>query len=96
MNKKLLVIYGIVLMMAFAAVIFPVAAESNNPIPRGRYRVTAIGTFELCETDGVLYGHIVIGIKGFKPVFFYDFEIGFEAIRFIIMSNHFLHCVYIV
>lgn len=93
MNKKLLVISGIVLMMVFSAVTIPVVAEQNDEEIIERTRITAMGTFAHCDVDGVVYGHIFIGFIGIKPVFNLDIEICDDTIGLIIMSNHFLHCV---
>jgi hypothetical protein len=95
MNKKLIVISGIVLMMAFTAVSISAVAELDNKETLGRTRITAIGTFAHCDVDGVIYGHIFIGVKGIKPVFNFDIEICDDTISSIIMTNHLLHCVFV-
>jgi hypothetical protein len=95
MNKKLIIISGIVLMMALTAVTIPAIAETDDNEKLGRTRITAIGTFAHCDVDGVIYGHIFIGVKGIKPVFNFDIEICDDTIRSIIMTNHLLHCVFV-
>jgi hypothetical protein len=93
MNKKVLVITGIVLMMLFTTISIPTIASSNDTETIGRTRINAIGTFAHCDIDGYVYGHIFFGIMGIRPVFNLDIEICDSTISRIIMTNHFLHCV---
>ena len=93
MNKKIFVISGLVLMMLFTAITIPIVASSNDEEILGRTRINAIGTFAHCDTDKVYYGHIFIGVIGFRPVFNLNIEICDDTIGLIIMTNHFLHCV---
>ena len=93
MNKKLLVISGIVLIMLLTLATIPVSSDANDSRIFGRKHITAIGTFTHCDTDEVIYGHIFIGFIGIKPVLNLDIEICEDSIKLIIMTNHFLHCV---
>ncbi len=96
MNKKLLVISGIVLMMLCITFTIPIVSEPNDAGILGRTRIRAIGrNFHICDDDGGLYGHIFIGLKGFKLVFNEDIVIPEENIRWVELTRHRLNCVYI-
>ena len=97
MNRKLLLILGIILIMISTSLTLPVTSETNEKGLFGRTNLRAIGrNFHICEEDGGLYGHIFIGLKGFKPVFNQDIYIPEESIRFIFIINSFyVHCKYL-
>lgn len=85
--KKLIVIFGIIIMMLCAAISFPVTAESDDKGIFGRTHIRAIGSFAICEDEQVLYGHISIGLIGVRPVFNLDIEICEESIKRIVMGG---------
>ena len=96
MKKKILLISGIVLMMLLTTITIPVVAEPKDTGIFGRTHIRAIGSnFHICDDDGGLYGHIFIGLKGFKLIFNEDIIIPKENIRWIVMAKHMLNCVYI-
>ena len=96
MNKKLLVISGIVLIALLATITIPVVAEPTDTGILRRTHIRAIGrNFHICDDDGGLYGHIFIGLKGFKLVFNEDIVIPEENIRWVELTRHRLNCVYI-
>ncbi len=97
MNRKLLLISGIILIIMLISLAVPVTSESNEKGLFGRTNLRAIGrNFHVCEEDGGLYGHIFIGLKGLKPVFNEDIYIPEENIKFILIINSFyVHCKYI-
>jgi len=95
MNKKLLIISGIVLIALLTTVTIPVVSEPTDAGILGRTHIRAIGrNFHICDDDGGLYGHIFIGLKGFKLVFNEDIVIPEENIRWIELTKHTLNCVY--
>ena len=95
MNKKLLLISGIVLTILLTSATITVISETNEEGLFGRTHLKAIGrNFHICDEDGGLYGHIFIGLKGFKPIFNEDIYIPAESIRLIIMTRHFVYCIY--
>ena len=85
MNKKFFVISIIVLMMLVPTL--PVLADSNETVIFGRIHIRAIGSFSICEEDQVLYGHILVGFIGLKPVFNLDIEICEDSIKRIVMGG---------
>ena len=87
MNRKLLLISGIILMMLITSVSTIVVAEPNDTENLGRTRIRAIGSFSYCDDEEVLYGHIFIGLMGFQPVFNLDIEINGNSIRWLIMRG---------
>ena len=95
MRKKLILISGIALMMVFTSLTISVVADENETGILGTH-LKAIGrNFHICEEDGGLYGRIIIGLDGFKPVFFEDIYIPDENIRAILMVNSFfVYCIY--
>ncbi len=96
MNKKLLVISGVALIALLGTIIIPVVSEPTDAGLFGRTRIRAIGrNFHICDDDGGLYGHIFIGLKGFKLVFNEDIVIPKENIRWVELTKHRLNCVYI-
>ena len=95
MNKKLFVISGIVLMILLTSLSFPVTSETNDAEFFGRTRLHSIGwNFHICPDDGGLYGHILIGFRGIKPVFNEDIYIPNENIIWIVMTKNILTCLY--
>jgi hypothetical protein len=97
MNRKLLVLFGIVLTLILTSTALTVTSENNEKGLFGKTNLRAIGrNFHICEDDGGLYGHIFLGMDGFKPVFNKDIYIPEENIRFILIINSFyVHCKYI-
>ena len=95
MKKKFFLISGLVIMFLFTAITIPIVASINENDEEilGRTRINAIGTFAHCDTDGIVYGHIFLGVIGIRPVFNLNIEICDDTISSIIMMNHFLHCV---
>ena len=99
MNKKLFIISGLVIMMFLTTITAPVVASPNEKTILGRTHIRAIGSFSICEEDEVLYGRIIIGLMGLKPVFNLDIEYDTDSIRWIVMAGwgvqvyHFLNCV---
>ena len=87
MNRKLLLISGIVLMMVFTTTAIPIVAEANETITLTRVHIRAIGKFAICDDDEVLYGHIFIGFMGLTPIFNEDIEYDTENIRVIVMGG---------
>ena len=87
MNKKILVISGMVLMMLFTTITIPLVAEPNDAGILGRIHIRSIGRFKFCEEDGNLTGHIFIGFIDFKPVFNSDIEICKDCIKRIVMGG---------
>ena len=81
MNRKLVVIYGMVLMMVITSISTIVVAEPNDTENLGRTHIRAIGSFSICDEEKVLYGHILIGFIGIKPVNNLDIEICEEIGR---------------
>jgi len=81
MNKKILVISGIVLMMLFTTITIPVVAEPNDAGILGRTHIRAIGSFSISEENGNLIGHVFIGFIDFQPVFNLDIEICKDSIK---------------
>ena len=59
----------------------------------GRTHIRAVGTFENCEKNNVVYGHIFIGMIGFKIVINKDVEFCMKSIKWIVMTEHSLNCV---
>jgi len=95
MYKKLLVISGIVLIALLTTITIPVVSEPTDAGILGRTHIRAIGrNFHICDDDGGLYGHIFIGLKGFKLVFNEDIVIPEENIRWIELTKLTLNCVY--
>jgi hypothetical protein len=96
MNRKLLLISGIVLTIILTSATLPVSSETSEKGLFGRTNLRAIGlNFHICEEDGGLYGHIFLGLKGLKLVFNEDIYIPEENIRFILIINSFyVHCIY--
>ena len=83
-------------MMLLTTITIPAVAEPNDTGISGRTHIRAIGSnFHTCDDDGGLYGHILIGLIGFKLVFNEDIVIPKENIRWIVMTKHMLNCVYI-
>ena len=97
MSRKLLLISGVILILILTSLTPSVISETNEKGLFGRTNLRAIGrNFHICEDDGGLYGHIFIGLKGFKPVFNQDIYIPEESIRFIFIINSFyVHCKYL-
>ena len=96
MNKKLLVISGVVIIALLGTILIPVVAEKTDAGLFGRTHIRAIGrNFHICDDDGGVYGHIFIGLKGFKLVFNEDIVIPEENIRWVELTKHRLNCVYI-
>ena len=96
MNKKIYVITGLVLTILLASTTISVTSETTEEDSLGRTRLIALGrNFHICPDDGGLYGHIFMGLDGLKPVFFKNLHIPEESIRVIIMTSHFVYCVYI-
>jgi hypothetical protein len=102
MNRKLLIISGMVLIMLFTSISTIAIAEQNNIETLGRTHIRAFGKFAICEEDEVLYGHIFFGFIGMQPVFNLDIEYDQDSIKWIVMSGfsingvrtyHFLNCV---
>ena len=93
MNRKLIVTFGICLMIVFTAVSIQAVTNLENEELIGKTRIKAIGTFAHCDIDGIVYGHIFIGVMGIVPVFNFDIEICDDKISSIIMTNHLLYCV---
>ena len=87
MNKKLLVISGIVLMMFFTTITIPVVSEPNEAGILDRTYIGAIGRFKICEDDGNLTGHIFIGFIDSTPVFNLDIEICQDSIKWVFMGG---------
>lgn len=87
MHKKLLVISAIVIMLLLTTTTGFVASKSNDAGILNRTHIRAIGTFHICEDDGNLYGHIIIGFKNFKPVLNSDIEINKDSITWIVLSG---------
>ena len=89
MNKKLFVISSIVLTILLTSVTIPVTSDTTNIEPFGRTRIRAIGRdFHICEDDRGLYGHVLIGIKGFELIINEDIYIPNEHLRLLIVTNH--------
>ena len=59
----------------------------------GRTHIRAVGTFENCEKNNVVYGHIFVGMIGFKLVINKDVEFCMKSIKWIVMTEHSLNCV---
>ena len=96
MNRKLLLISGIVLTIILTSATLPVTSETSEKGLFGKTNLRAIGrNFHICDDDGGLYGHIFIGLKGFKLVFNEDIVIPEENIRWVELTRHRLNCVYI-
>ena len=87
MNRKLLLISGIVLMMVFTTTAIPIVAETNETKTLTRVHIRAIGKFAICQDEEILYGHIFIGFKGLIPIFNQDIEYDTENVRFIVMGG---------
>ena len=71
----------------------PVTSDTNGTAIFGRKHITAIGKFTLSDEDKVVYGHIIIGYIGIKPVFNLDIEFSYDDLVLIVMTKHFIHCV---
>ena len=102
MRKKNLIISGFLLMILITTIANPIVAETNESKILNRTHIRAVGRFEICNEENILYGHIFIGFFGTKPVFNSDIEISQDNIRWIIMSGfsingvrtyRFLNCV---
>jgi hypothetical protein len=102
MQKKLFVIYGIVLMMLLTTLTISIVAEQNESQILGRTHIRAFGKFAVCEEDNGVYGKIIFGFIGLQPVFNLDIEICQDSIKWIVMSGfsingvrtyRFLNCV---
>ena len=87
MNRKLVVIYGMVLMLLITSISAIVVAEPNETENLGRTHIRAIGSFSYCDDEEVLYGHIFIGLMGFQPVSNLDIEINGDSIRWVVMRG---------
>ena len=95
MNKKIIIIFGILFLMLVISIAIPTSSETNEKGLFGRVHIRAIGrNFHICEDDGGVYGHIFLGLKGFKIIFNEDIVIPEENIRWIVMTRHTLNCVY--
>ncbi len=96
MNRKLLLISGIVITIILISATLPVTSETMEKGLFGKTNLRAVGrNFHICEEDGGLYGHIFIGFDGLKLVFNKDLYIPEENIRFILIINSFyVHCKY--
>jgi len=96
MKKKILLISGILFMMLLTTITITAVAQPNDTGIYVRTHIRAIGrNFHTCDDDGGLYGHIFIGSIGFKLVLNKDIVIPKENIRWVVMTNHMLNCVYI-
>ena len=103
MNKKLFIISGLVVIMILTTITAPIVAKPNEKTILGRTHIRAIGSFAICEEDEVLYGHILIGLIGLKPVFNLDIEYDENSIRWIVLAGwgvgedvqvyHYINCV---
>ena len=87
MHKKILVISAIVIMLLLTTTTVSVVSKSNDAEILNRTHIRAIGTFHICEDDGNLYGHIIIGFKNYKPVLNSDIEINKDTIKWIVLSG---------
>ena len=95
MKKNLLIVCGIILIILSTSISIPVNSEINKTEILGRTHLRAIGRyFHICDEDGGLYGHILIGLNGFKLVFNEDIYIPNESIIWIIMTKNMINCVY--
>jgi hypothetical protein len=95
MNKKILVITGMVLVTLLTTITITVVSEPTDTGILRRTHIRAIGrNFHICDDDGGVYGHIFIGLKGFKIVFNEDIVIPEENIRWVKLTRHTLNCVY--
>ena len=95
MNKKICFITGLVLTILLTSATISVTSETTEEGLFGRTHLIAIGrNFHICPDDGGLYGRIFMGLDGLKTVFIKDIYIPAESIRLIVMTNHFVYCVY--
>ena len=74
-------------MMLFTTFTIPLVAETNDTDLFGKTHIKAIGRFYICEEEQVLYGHILVGRIGLKPVYNLDIEICEDSIRRIVMGG---------
>jgi hypothetical protein len=87
MNNRILIISGIILIMLISTISIPVLAEPNDTGILGRTHIRAIGRFHICEDDGGLYGHILFGFIGLKPVLNLDIQVCEESIKWIVLAG---------
>ena len=94
MNKKKTVFISIVFVLMMISIAIPVTGQTSyDERILGRTRIRAIGSFHICKEDEVVYGRIIIGIEGLKPVFFKDIQIDMDDLVWIFMTDHILRCV---
>ena len=95
MKKNMLLIIGSIIMILLITTAIPVSSELEENGILGRTHIRAIGyNFHICEDDRGIYGHVIIGFKGLKPVINEDIYIPEDTIRFVVMSKLTLNCIY--
>ena len=95
MNKKIIGIFGIVMILLFTSITYPVIAENDEDKTLAENHILAIGTFAHCDIDEVVYGYVLIGFDGLTPIFNTNIQIPDDSIQRVTVRNHFLNCVYI-
>ena len=95
MKRNIIFIIGTIIMMLLITTAIPVSSELEENGILGRKHIRAIGyNFHFNDDDRAIYGHILIGFKGIKIVYDEDIFIPEDAIRFVVMSQLTLNCIY--
>ncbi len=94
MNRKIIGIFGILVILLLTTITLPVMAGNDEDKILAEKHILAIGTFSHCDTNEVVYGYVLIGFSGLQPFFNTYIQICDNSIQSIVMTNYFLYCVY--
>ena len=95
MNRKIIGIFGILVILLLTTITLPVIAGNDEDKILAEKHILAIGTFSHCDTNEVVYGYVLIGFIGSGLFFNANIEICDDSIQSITLKDHFLNCVYI-
>jgi len=95
MNRKIIGIFGVVVILLLTTITLPAMAENDEDKILAEKHILALGTFSHCDDEKVVYGHVFIGFMGLSPFFNANIQICDDSIQSLTLRNHFLNCVYI-
>ncbi len=95
MNRKIIGIFGILVILLLTTITIPVMAENDEDKISAEKHIIAFGTFSHCEIDEVVYGYVLIGFMGSRLFFNANIQICDDSIQSLTLKDHFLNCVYI-
>ena len=95
MNKKIIGIFGIVMILLLTSITLPVMAENDEDKILAENHIIAFGTFAHCDDEEIVYGYVLIGFMGLRPFFNANIQICDDSIQSLTLRNHFVNCVYI-